>query len=179
MEMPVKDRDGWTAYAEEQDELKADVADRFKGTVLPALNPLLAAAKDFYLWPVFTLSKEGKWATERTMLLGDAAHAMPPQGESTGIVFEDTVLFARCLSRWVELGSQGTIKDAFNRYEGLRRHRIDVAYDESSKVVATVKDAGWLGHKIKMKIVPWFLWWTNQYRHEHFVEDVTTKDIGF
>jgi 2-polyprenyl-6-methoxyphenol hydroxylase-like FAD-dependent oxidoreductase len=180
MEMDeIKDRDGWTAYANEQAELKADVADRFKGTVLPALNPLLEAADDFYLWPVFTLSKEGKWATDRTMLLGDAAHAMPPQGESTGIVFEDTVLFARCLARWVDLGKQGTIKDAFNRYEALRRHRINVAYDESSKVVATVKDSGWLGHRIKMMIIPWFLWFSNSYRHEHFVEDVTTKDIGF
>jgi salicylate hydroxylase len=128
---------------------------------------------------VFTLSKEGKWATDRTVLLGDAAHAMPPQGESTGIVFEDTVLFARCVSRWVELGKQGTVKDAFNQYERLRRQRIDVAYDESSKVVSTVKDSGWLGHRIKMFIVPWFLLWTNSYRHEHFVEDVTTSDIGF
>ncbi|KIW06084.1 uncharacterized protein PV09_03255 [Verruconis gallopava] len=180
MEMEeIADRDGWTAYASEQKQLKADFADRFKGTVLPAIDPLLEAADDFYLWPVFTLSKEGKWATNRTMLLGDAAHAMPPQGESTGIVFEDTVLFARCLFRWVELGKKGTVKDAFNQYEKLRRHRIAVAYDESSKVVATVKDSGWLGHKIKMAIVPWFLWWTSGYRHKHFVEDVTTSDLGF
>lgn len=180
MEMAeIEDRDGWKAHASDQAKIKADIANRFEGTVLPALMPLLEAAEDFYLWPVFTLSKEGKWATDRTMLLGDAAHAMPPQGESTGIVFEDTVLFARCLSRWVELGKKGSVKDAFNHYEDLRRHRIDVAYDESSKVVSTVKDSGWLGHRIKMFIVPWFLWWTNSYRHQHFVEDVTTSDIGF
>ena len=34
---------------------------------------LIEKAQDFYLWPVFTLSKEGKWATDRVMLLGDAA----------------------------------------------------------------------------------------------------------
>ncbi len=180
MEMAdIKDRNGWKVHSEDQANLKADIADRFKGTVLPALNPLLQAAEDFYLWPVFTLSKEGTWSTDRTMLLGDAAHAMPPQGESTGIVFEDTVLFARCLSRWIELGKQGAVKDAFNHYEQLRRHRIVVAYDESSKVVATVKDSSWLGHRIKMFIVPWFLWWTNSYRHQHFIEDVTTSDIRF
>ena len=76
MEMPeIKDRDGWTAYANEQAELKADVADRFKGTVLPALNPILDAADDFYLWPVFTLSKEGKWATDRKSTRLNSSHS--------------------------------------------------------------------------------------------------------
>ena len=104
---------------------------------------------------------------------------MPPQGESTGIVFEDTVLFSRCLTRWIEKGKPNTMKEAFDAYEKLRRKRIEIAFEESKDVVRTVSDAGWLGHTIKTYVVPWFLWWTRSYREKHFIEDVTTTDIGY
>lgn len=104
---------------------------------------------------------------------------MPPQGESTGIVFEDAVLFARCLTRWVEKGKPGSMKEAFDAYENLRRARIDVAFEESKSVVKTVSDAGWLGHTIKTFVVPWYLYFTRNYREKHFIEDVTTSDIGY
>jgi len=123
--------------------------ERYAGAANPLINHVIEDAQDLYLWPVFTLSKGGKWATDRVMLIGDSAHAMPPQGESTGIVFEDGVLFARCISRWVEKNDGTPIKEAFNAYERLRRQRIDIAFDESQGVVRTVNDVGWLGHKIK------------------------------
>jgi salicylate hydroxylase len=103
---------------------------------------------------------------------------MPPQGESTGIVFEDAVLFARCLARWLEKGQVAPMKDALSSYELLRRKRIDVAFDESKKVISAVSDAGWLGHKLKTFVVPWFLWYTRGYREKHFVEDVTTSQLS-
>jgi 2-polyprenyl-6-methoxyphenol hydroxylase-like FAD-dependent oxidoreductase len=180
MQVPeVGSRDGWKAAGADQVAVKADIAARFGETVLPALVPLIENADDFFLWPVFTLAKGGKWCTGRSMLLGDAAHAMPPQGEATGIVFEDTVLFARCLMRWVELGQEGGMEVPFAKYEALRRGRIDVAFEESKKVVDAVSDAGWLGHKIKTLVIPWFLWWTVGNRVKHFIEDVTTSDLGF
>ena len=80
---------------------------------------------------------------------------MPPQGESTGIVFEDTVIFSRCLARWLEKGKPGPVSEAFEAYERLRKPRIAVAFDESQSVLRTVSDAGWLGHTIKTYIVPW------------------------
>ena len=104
---------------------------------------------------------------------------MPPQGESTGIVFEDTVLFSRCLARWLEKRRPNTMKEAFDAYEKLRRKRIDVAFEESKNVVSTVSDAGWLVHNIKTFIIPWYLWFSRSYREKHFIEDVTTVDIGY
>jgi salicylate hydroxylase len=103
---------------------------------------------------------------------------MPPQGESTGIVFEDTVLFSRCLARWIEKGKPNTMKEAFDAYEKLRRSRIEAAFEESKSVVSTVSDAGYIGHTIKTYIIPWYLWFSRASREKHFVEDVTTVDIG-
>ncbi|KAF2876423.1 hypothetical protein BDV95DRAFT_225323 [Massariosphaeria phaeospora] len=180
MQVPeIESRDGWKAAGKDADKTRKDMLDRYSGAALPLIPHLIEDAQDLYLWPVFTLSKGGKWATERVMLIGDSAHAMPPQGESTGIVFEDGVLFARCLGRWMEKNDGASVKEAFDAYENLRRERIDMAFDESQNVVKTVQDAGWLAHKIKMNVVPWFLWWTKGYREKHFVEDVTTKELNY
>jgi salicylate hydroxylase len=175
----IGSRDGWKAAGADQVAVKAEIVSRFGDSVLPALLPLIESANDFFLWPVFTLNKGGKWCTGRTMLLGDAAHAMAPQGEATGIVFEDTVLFARCLMRWVELGEEGGVAVPFTKYEDLRRARIDVAFEESQKVISAVSDSGWFGHKVKTWVIPWFLWWTSEKRQKNFIEDVTRSDLGF
>jgi salicylate hydroxylase len=180
MQVPeIESRDGWKAAGADAEKTRANMKERYAGAALPLIQNLLEDVRDLYLWPVFTLSKGGKWATDRVMLIGDSAHAMPPQGESTGIVFEDGVLFARCLGRWMERGEAKPVKEAFDAYERLRRGRIDIAFDESQSVVKTVNDAGWLGHMIKMKIVPWYLWWTRGYRDKHFVEDVTTCELAY
>lgn len=176
----ISSRDGWKVRGADQEATKQDMRERFAGSDVahPDIKPLIDTAADWFMWPVFTLPPGGRWATERTMLLGDAAHAMPPQGEATGIVLEDTVLFARSLARQQELGT-GTYSDAFAAYERSRRARIDAAFKESAAVVKTVQDAGWIGHTIKCFIVPWFLWWTRPSREKHFTEDVTTSELGF
>jgi len=100
---------------------------------------------------------------------------MPPQGESTGIVFEDTVLFSRCMTRWMEKGRPGSMREPFEAYEKLRKGRIADAYEESKNVVSTVSDAGWVGHTIKTYVIPWYLWFSHANREKHFIEDVTTS----
>ncbi|KAJ4370595.1 hypothetical protein N0V83_005116 [Neocucurbitaria cava] len=180
MQVPeIASRDGWKAAGADADKTRKEMLDRYAGAANPLISHLIEDAGDLFLWPVFTLSKGGKWATDRVILIGDSAHAMPPQGESTGIVFEDGVLFARCLARWMENDDGAPVKEAFDAYEKLRRGRIDTAFDESQSVVKTVQDTPWLGHKIKMNVVPWYLWWTRAYREKHFVEDVTTCQIGY
>jgi salicylate hydroxylase len=182
MQVPeIADRNGWKAAGADAQKTRDEMLERYSGAANPQIAHWIEDAEGLYLWPVFTLSKGGKWATDRVMLIGDSAHAMPPQGESTGIVFEDGVLFARCLAKWMETRREEgvPVKEAFDAYESLRRARIDTAFDESQSVVKTVQDTPWLGHKIKMNVVPWYLWWTRSYREKHFVEDVTTCDIGY
>ncbi|KAF2832112.1 FAD/NAD(P)-binding domain-containing protein [Ophiobolus disseminans] len=182
MQVPeIASRDGWKAKGADAEKTRKEMLERYAGAANPLVEHVIQDARDLYLWPVFTLSKGGKWATERVMLIGDSAHAMPPQGESTGIVFEDGVLFARCLARWMETKRQEgvPIKEAFDAYEKLRRARIDTAFDESQSVVKTVQDTPWWGHRIKIYVVPWYLWWTRGYREGHFVEDVTVRELGY
>ena len=69
----IGSRDGWKAVGADADATRKQLLDRFGDAKLPAIVPLINKTQDFYLWPVFTLSKFGKWATDRVMLLGDAA----------------------------------------------------------------------------------------------------------
>lgn len=74
--MQVEDigsRDGWKSVGADAERTRKQLLERFGDSKLPAIKPLIEKAQDFFLWPVFTLSKEGKWSTNRVMLLGDAA----------------------------------------------------------------------------------------------------------
>ena len=103
---------------------------------------------------------------------------MPPQGESTGIALEDSVVFARTLA--MHAGSPNistSIPSLFSTYESLRRPRIDAAYDEAVFRWETAKDSGWLVYKLKTWMTPWFIWWTAKTRAKGFEEDLETMEI--
>jgi salicylate hydroxylase len=165
------------ARGDVQENVRKDITERFGEAVLPAVHTFIQEAKDWYMWPIYSLPPFGKWSTKKVILLGDAAHAMPPQGESTGIVLEDGVLLARCLLR--KQAMQGTIEEAFEAYEKLRRTRINSAYNESQQVVNSVKDAGIVGHTVKTFIIPIYLRYSRAHREKHFIEDVTVVPLGF
>jgi salicylate hydroxylase len=79
MQLPeLESRDGWKAAGADAQKIRADIMDRFGDAKIPSIKPLIEKTEDFFLWPVFTLSKHGKWATDRVMLLGDAAVSPPP-----------------------------------------------------------------------------------------------------
>lgn len=69
----VGSRDGWKSVGADADKTRQQLLDRFGDAKIPCIVPLIEKAQDFFLWPVYTLSKHGKWSTDRVMLLGDAA----------------------------------------------------------------------------------------------------------
>ena len=100
---------------------------------------------------------------------------MAPQGESTGLCIEDSIVFARAMMHH-QTRSFSTVFDAFQR---LRRPRIDVAYDEADWRWETVKDSGWFSFNMKMLLMPLWIWWTENKRREAFAEDLTELQIEF
>lgn len=69
----VGSRDGWKAVGADAEGVRKQLLQRFGDAKIPCIVPLIEKAQDFFLWPVYTLSKHGKWSTDRVMLLGDAA----------------------------------------------------------------------------------------------------------
>lgn len=158
-------RESWKIRGADQQKMKEEIAERFHDAKIPCLGQMIREVGDLCLYPVHILGPGGKWSRGKVMLLGDAAHAMPPQGESTGIAIEDAVLLSHLLAR-------NTVADTFNKYESLRKPSIDAAYVEANRRWGVVKDVGWLQCKIREWITPWYLWWTQGKREKAFAEDI-------
>jgi hypothetical protein len=73
-EIPAKDRDGWTAHGKEKDAIKAEVLERVKEIKIPLVKEIVEQSPDLRFYPIYNLPIGGKWYTQRTILIGDAAH---------------------------------------------------------------------------------------------------------
>jgi salicylate hydroxylase len=83
----------------------------------PPLSSLLAAARDWTAWPLYTVATSN-WHDGNIGLVGDAAHAMVPfqaQGAAMGI--EDAAVLAPLLI------SKRSAESAFKKYAKLRQRR--------------------------------------------------------
>ena len=78
MEMAeVKSKEGWRAKGMDQKAVEADISRRFGGgPPRLGLDALIGSTHDWLLYPVYKLPSGGQWAKQRTLLLGDAAHAV-------------------------------------------------------------------------------------------------------
>jgi 2-polyprenyl-6-methoxyphenol hydroxylase-like FAD-dependent oxidoreductase len=76
-------------------------------------------------WPFFIVPKLDKWASEtrRVLILGDAAHAIPPSaGQGINQAFEDVYILALLLSK---VGQINNPQDALTFWQTYRQERVD------------------------------------------------------
>ncbi|KAK3196606.1 hypothetical protein K4F52_000488 [Lecanicillium sp. MT-2017a] len=160
-------REGWAARNADKAALKSSISNTFAGGNMDCLTEIIGQCDDWFLFPVYTLSPNGLWSSGRILLIGDAGHAMPPQGESAGIAIEDGVLLAHVLSR------RGTrnVAQLLADYEKLRRDDINAAYKSSLARWGSNYKPGWLS-TIYMEWVDWVGVTYLNYSSEHFKRDV-------
>ncbi|KAE9374241.1 FAD/NAD(P)-binding domain-containing protein [Stipitochalara longipes BDJ] len=158
MEMKEEnDKQGWRVRGSDKQKTREEIERRYKDTGIPCVNGLVKKVDDFVFYPVYKLGPGGVWSRGRALLLGDAAHGMPPQGESTGLAIEDGVLLARVMASTSEKLTQ----ESFQAYEKTRRPRIDTAYKEAVMRWENVKDRSWFFQKViewLMWLVLWYKW---------------------
>ncbi|EGX94712.1 salicylate hydroxylase [Cordyceps militaris CM01] len=166
--------EGWALRkAADKESLRRAIADMFAGGAIGCLSEVLARCDDWFFYPVHMLPEGGVWSKGRVLLLGDAAHAMPPQGESTGVAIEDGVLLAHVLSR---RPAGRSVPQMLADYEVLRR--ADVAALQKTSIARwnTPMPAGWVGRVI-MEWMTWivvsYLNWTSN----HFARDVRNLSL--
>lgn len=87
----------------------------------PAVRALLSAGEDWRRWPLSTVDPAGPWRRGRTVLIGDAAHAMVPfLAQGAAMAIEDAVVLADHLA---DAGTEGT-EAALAAYVRSRRERV-------------------------------------------------------
>ncbi|KAF4446023.1 salicylate hydroxylase [Fusarium albosuccineum] len=90
------------------------------------------------LWPFYLLPKLDKWASQdthsRVVILGDAAHAIPPTaGQGVNQAFEDVYTFAALLGQMKGQDSQ-KVGGALARWQQGRQERVDKVIALNSEI---------------------------------------------
>ncbi|KAG5793335.1 hypothetical protein H9Q69_007604 [Fusarium xylarioides] len=149
-EVPLPDsedaRNGWELHRREEVEgFKTQLHKTLKdagGEWGDNLRELIDNTRAVKFYPIYKLPTGGRWYKGRTLLLGDAAHAMPPHaGQGVSMAFEDAFLLARLLEKELSLG------DAFKQFDDIRRPRVEDIANRSSG-----------NAKMRRKTGPWGLW---------------------
>ncbi|MFK0272490.1 FAD-dependent monooxygenase [Ensifer sp. NPDC090286] len=102
----------------DSDERRQDCLNAFSGWN-PGIRSLLEKAVTPTYWPLCTVD-DGAWQDgQRTVLIGDAAHAMTPfAAQGAAMAIEDAFALAACLSEDL------SVPTALRKFEALRRPRI-------------------------------------------------------
>ena len=106
--------ESWTA-----DGAISDLIAEFEGWD-DRVRQLIISATSTKRWAMYDRDPLERWTAGRVSLLGDAAHAMLPffaQGAAQAI--EDALVLARCLRD----ADRGSVREALQRYEDIRRPR--------------------------------------------------------
>ncbi|SCO56926.1 related to salicylate hydroxylase [Fusarium fujikuroi] len=146
-EVPLPDsedaRNGWELHRREEVEgyktqLHRTLEDA-GGEWGDNLRELISNSTAVKFYPIYKLPTGGRWYKGRTLLLGDAAHAMPPHaGQGVSMAFEDAFLLARLLEKGLSLG------DAFKQFDDIRRPRVeDIATTSSGNAKMRRKTGLW------------------------------------
>jgi salicylate hydroxylase len=170
------DRQGWLALGADKVGTQKELFRRFSNTKIPYVKEMVHASADIdhFLYPIFCLPPRGQWQHGRVLLLGDAAHAMPPQGDSTGLAFEDGALLAKVFSLH---GNTRSVEDIFAIFTRTRQPRIDAAYRTAEMRWEKVKDSYCLTSKLKEFLTWAFLWWKRGQYEKEFRYDVREEEL--
>ncbi|KAL6250173.1 hypothetical protein RBB50_002474 [Rhinocladiella similis] len=99
----------------------------------PALTAVLDKVQTSTKWPIMDINVPDKWSSDnrRTVLLGDAAHAMVPfMALGAAMAVEDAAVLAECLR---SLPGKGSLERAIELFERVRIPRVKQVHEASSK----------------------------------------------
>ncbi|PWY75040.1 salicylate hydroxylase [Aspergillus heteromorphus CBS 117.55] len=140
----------WRRTAAIKDALCREMGDRFGRSGLASIRDMISAADDWMLYPVWQVRPGGRWFRNRVLLLGDAAHAMPPRDESAAYALDDAILFSRILAKH----RYDPLTVSFKAYEDLRRGTVNAAFQVSRRMWEKNRDMGFLEGRLKEWTMP-------------------------
>jgi len=121
-----RDREGWTSLSSSKEEL----VELFKSNLgawpeMVASGVAAASQEHLTIWPYYSIPRLEKWLSEgeRVVILGDAAHAIPPTGgQGACMAFEDAYSLALVLSRF---SSKLSLQSVLKEWQKHRLGRVD------------------------------------------------------
>jgi 2-polyprenyl-6-methoxyphenol hydroxylase-like FAD-dependent oxidoreductase len=100
-------------------------------------------------YPIFNMPALPCWHRGRVVLVGDAAHAVGPHaGQGATMAIEDALVLASCLQ------AEPTVSAAFDRYEGIRRPRVEKVAALTARNSAQKRAGNWPARLLRPLILP-------------------------
>ncbi|KAL2853172.1 hypothetical protein BJX68DRAFT_265395 [Aspergillus pseudodeflectus] len=139
-------RDGWEMRRRNEvssfKTILLDTVSEVQGHWGATLRAIINATDSIQFYPVHRLPSGGRWTRGRCILLGDAAHAMPPHaGQGVSMALEDAFALSGLLAR------ETTLEGVWDRYEAVRRPRVEAIAGKSET-----------NRKVRNKTGRWGLW---------------------
>ena len=137
-ELPEKGREDWAEY-----ERSGEAARKAKANYTDSTNPIIRSLLDniddtsVRLWAPYSIPDLPTWHKGRVCLIGDAAHALPPNGQGSAQAFEDVAIMSRLLTSDSAV-AQG-YENLFSEFEKARRPRIELVKQFTNKSVRQTK----------------------------------------
>jgi len=158
-EIEGKDRDGWMDYRESGSAIRT-AKEYYAHVKIEPIRSLIDNVNEesVNVWTPYSIPDLATWHLGRVCLIGDAAHALPPNGQGSAQAFEDAALLSRLLS---SPHTSGLTPDAlFARFERLRRPRIQEVARISQKggQVKGTSVSNWRWTLKKWLIWAYFAW---------------------
>ena len=127
---PEQDRAGWSNLQADRDEVVRIFSRNTESWPELVRSAIENIDKDtINTWPYYAVPRLEKWASPsgRAVILGDAAHAVPPTtGQGVNQAFEDVWMLALLLK---DLGEGVELEDALEFWQRWRQERVDEILD--------------------------------------------------
>jgi len=154
-------RDGWEVHREEEVEgfksnLHKVLADS-RGDWGAAMREVIDNTEVVKFYPVFKLPFGGAWSKSRCLLIGDAAHAMPPHaGQGVSMALEDAFLLSRLLEN-----PRRSLDEVFGVFDRIRRPHVNEINGIATRNAGMRKNSGpwglWM-KEIGIRVIVWVYW---------------------
>ncbi|ORX39714.1 hypothetical protein BD324DRAFT_576036 [Kockovaella imperatae] len=141
----AKERDrktGWAEYVQSGQAVK-DVKLKYGDLRMDPIKSMVdkLSTEHVRFWAPYLMPPLERWHTDRVCMIGDAAHAIPPSaGQGAAQAFEDIGLLSRLLGKAVAENSHPDFGPIFERFEKLRRPRIDQVRTMTVRAEATRRE---------------------------------------
>jgi 2-polyprenyl-6-methoxyphenol hydroxylase-like FAD-dependent oxidoreductase len=162
LEMPARSREEWAELAKDKEGLKRMLVEKHCGPNSEWPQVVQRACREgkvdsFAIWPFFHAPVLDSWSTPsaRVILIGDAAHAMPPTGgQGAAQALEDAASLARTLT------SGFSSESSIQAWQRERRERVKKIKAFTSKGGDMRKSsASTLQQVVKEWAIWLWMWW--------------------
>lgn len=137
VKMDDRSREDWEALGRDKEFLRrfyTQGRDRWESpTARAIIDAVCHHDETLYMWPFMRMGTLKRWysaKTGRAIIIGDAAHALPPSsGQGVNQALEDIYALTKLLVLRKSMTNVPSLKDTLSFWQSLRQARIDAVFD--------------------------------------------------